>query len=116
MQVTFESRDHHGAQWRDLAETRLRFVLRRMPWQVPRASLRLSDLNGPRGGIDKRCRIELGTVGRGTVVITSVASDWRGAIDDALARAARVLRRLWQRDRQHGRATVRGLPASLAND
>jgi hypothetical protein len=31
------------------------------------------------------------------VVVTSVANDWRIALDNALARAARFLMRLWRR-------------------
>lgn len=103
MQVIFESRDPQAAGLRQLAVTRLQFVLRRVRRQVPRATLSLSDVNGPRGGVDKRCRVALQTDGHGPVVITALADDWRSAIDQALARAARVLLRLWQRRRRHGR-------------
>jgi len=111
MQVIFESRDPQAAQLRHLAVTRLQFVLRRIRWLVPRATLRLSDVNGPRGGVDKRCQVELDTDSNGKVVITALARDWRGAIDSALARAAHVLLRLWERDRSHGRGTPRRPPA-----
>ena len=107
MQVIFETRDPQAAGLRQLAVTRLQFVLRRVRWLVPRATVRLSDVNGPRGGVDKRCQVELDTDGNGKVVITAVARDWRSAIDNALARAARVLLRLWQRGRQPARATDR---------
>jgi hypothetical protein len=111
MQVIFESRTPEATSLRQLAITRLQFVLRRVRWLVPRATVRLSDLNGPRGGIDKRCVVELDTDGKGKVVIQAVARDWRSAIDDALARAARALLRLWQRNRQHGRDAPRRSPA-----
>ena len=68
MQVLFESRDPDGAQWREVAVRRLRFVLRRLTWLVPRARVQLSDVNGPRGGVDKQCRVELKTASAGTVV------------------------------------------------
>ncbi len=99
MQVIFDSRDPEGAQLRPLAERRVRFVMRRLSWLVPRAKVQLSDLNGPRGGVDKRCQVELKTDRNGTVVVTSVARDWRTALDSALGRAARVLMRLWRRAR-----------------
>jgi hypothetical protein len=99
MQVIFDSRDPEGAQLRPLAERRVRFVMRRLSWLVPRARVQLSDLNGPRGGVDKRCQVELKTDRNGTVVVTSVARDWRTALDSALGRAARVLMRLWRRAR-----------------
>jgi hypothetical protein len=100
MQVLFESRDPGGARLRPLAVQRIRFVMRRLTWLVPRARIQLSDLNGPRGGLDKRCRLELRTDGSGTIVVTAVAADWRGALDAALARASRALLKRWQRARR----------------
>ncbi len=97
MQVLFKSRDPQATDLRDLTERRVRFVLRRLGWLVPRADVFLSDVNGPRGGVDKRCQVELRTDGAGTVVVASVANDWRSALDTALARAARLLMRQWRR-------------------
>ena len=97
MQVLFKSRHPQATELRDLTERRVRFVLRRLSWLVPRAKVHLSDMNGPRGGVDKRCQVELKTDGAGSVVVVSVAKDWRTALDDALARAARFLMRLWRR-------------------
>jgi hypothetical protein len=97
MQVLFKSRHPQATDLRDLTERRVRFVLRRLGWLVPRAEVQMSDVNGPRGGIDKRCQVELRTDGAGSVVVASVASDWRTALDNALARAARFLMRLWRR-------------------
>ncbi len=97
MQVLFKSRHPQAVDLRDLTEQRVRFVLRRLVWLVPRAEVQMSDVNGPRGGIDKRCQVELRTDGAGTVVVSSVAGDWRTALENALARAARFLMRLWRR-------------------
>lgn len=97
MQVLFKSRDRQAAELREPTERRVRFVLRRLSWLVPRAEVHLSDVNGPRGGVDKRCQVEIRTDGGGSVVVASVAKDWRTALDHALARAARFLLRLWRR-------------------
>jgi hypothetical protein len=97
MQVLFKSPHLQATELRDLTERRVRFVLRRLGWLVPRAEVHLTDVNGPRGGIDKRCQIELKTEGAGSVVVASMASDWRTALDNALARAARYLMRNWRR-------------------
>ena len=97
MQVLFKSRHPQATELRDLTERRVRFVLRRLGWLVPRAEVQMSDVNGPRGGIDKRCQVELRTNGAGSVVVASVASDWRTALDSALARASQFLVRLWRR-------------------
>ena len=107
MQVLFESRDPEAAQLRELAVQRLQFVLRRLRGLVPRARVRLSDVNGPRGGVDKRCQVELNTEGAGTVVITALARDWRTALDSAMARAARSLAHSWQRNQRPTRPIQR---------
>ncbi len=107
MQVHFESRDPEAAHLRDLVERRVHFAMRRLTWLVPRAEVQLADVNGPRGGIDKRCQIELKTDGAGSIVVTSMARDWRSALERALTRAARALLRAWRRGHEHGRAHAR---------
>ena len=92
MQVLFTSRDAEGDKLRDLAVQRVQFVMRRMTWLVPRASVELSDINAADGGVDKRCLIELKTERAGTFVITSIARDWHSALDNALTRAMGALR------------------------
>lgn len=103
MQVLFESSHPQATPLRELAERRLRFAMRRLSWLVPRARVRLSDMNGPRGGVDKQCRVELKAGRSGSIVVTAVAGDWRSALDIALARASRVLVRSWQRTRRQER-------------
>jgi hypothetical protein len=112
MQVIFESRDGDGAQMRDLSVERVRFALRRLTVWVPRAKVQFSDVNGPRGGVDKRCQVELSTEAAGTVVIASLARDWRTALDRSLGRATRVLTRSLQRTQK----PARGRTAKLALD
>ncbi len=109
MRVLFKSRDPDGAQLRDLAVDRIRFVMRRLTWLVPRAEVRLVDVNGPRGGVDKRCHVALKTRGLGTVVITAMARDWRSALEEALSRAARVVVRNCKRGRAQKRSFRAGL-------
>lgn len=112
MQVIFESRDADGSHMRELSVARLRFALRRLSTLIPRARVQFSDVNGPRGGVDKRCHIELKTANAGTVVITSLAGDWRTALDRSLSRAARVLTRGLQRSQKPARGRI----AKLALD
>ena len=103
MQVIFLSRDPEGAELRSVAVQRVRFVMRRLSWLVPRAKVQLEDINGPHGGIDKRCQLEFKTTTSGTVVVTAIARNWSDALNSALARAARTLVRGWQRNRAHPR-------------
>ena len=110
MQVIFESRNTEGRQFQALAEQRARFVLRRLSWLVPQASIRLSDVNGPRGGVDKRCQVEFSTQGSGRIVSTAMAADWRAALEGALARAARRIVRIMQRSQARERMQPRQRP------
>jgi hypothetical protein len=107
MQVIFESPDPQAAELRTLAERRVRQALRRMAWLTPRVRVHLSDINGPRGGIDKRCQIELITDGGKPVVVTSLARDWFTALQSALTRATRSLLRNLQRSRTPRASSLR---------
>lgn len=107
MQVKFESNDPEGAKMQELSVSRLSFVMRRMAWLVSDAKVNLTDINGPHGGVDKRCRIELKTDKVGTVVITSLAQDWRGALEHALSRANQTLLRIWRRKNAPRRTIAR---------
>lgn len=100
MEVIVESRNPEVSALRSVAENRLRFVLRRLAWRVPRAKVRLDDTNGPRGGVDKEVRVELQMIGSEPVVVSARSRDWRGALDAALARAAQRLLRTVRRARQ----------------
>lgn len=110
MQVIFNSRDGSASDLRELTVHRVRFVMRRLTWLVPRATVQFTDVNGPRGGVDKRCQVALRTEGRGTVVVTAMARDWRSALDGALSRASRLLLRLFRRGRGLREQSQRALP------
>lgn len=103
MQVIVESLDPKAAEMREFAERRVRFSMRRLSWLVPKVKVHLSDINGPRGGVDKRCQVQLLADGRPDVVITSVARDWRSALRSALGRAVRSLLHNWQRSNKQPR-------------
>ena len=103
MQIIVESRDADATPMRELSIARVRFALRRLKALVPRAKVRFSDVNGPRGGIDKRCQVELRTDRSDTVVIASLAGDWRTALERSLARATRALTRGLQRRQRPSR-------------
>ncbi len=107
MQVKFESNDPEGSKMQEVSLSRLSFVMRRMAWLISDAKVNLTDINGPHGGVDKRCRIELKTDTVGTVVITSLAQDWRGALEHALSRANQTLLRIWRRKNSNRRGALR---------
>ena len=83
-----------------------RHVNRRVKAAIGRASgsvtgtmVRLRDVNGPRGGIDKACRVVIWLRGRGTVVVEAVDRDLYAAVDAAAAKLAKALRRHMRRRR-----------------
>jgi hypothetical protein len=111
MRVIFESRQASGYVLREEALGRVRFALRRLGAVVPRAKVMLTDVNGPRGGVDKHCLLEVRTEKAGVLVISSLASDWRTALDEGLDRLVRALKRVLQRHHK----PVRGrLPKLIA--
>jgi ribosome-associated translation inhibitor RaiA len=78
---------------------------------IQHVTVRLSDINGPRGGADKRCHIALRLNGLPRLVIEDTEADLYVAIDRAAGRAGRTLaRRLARRLRP-----APGFPA-LAGD
>lgn len=104
MEVRFETANPQARDLRETAVRRVGFVMRRLSWLVTHVRVRFTDVNGPRGGVDKHCQVELATAGKGHVVASSTAADWRKAFEQALGRAARAL----VRTRQRSRRPVRG--------
>jgi len=70
-------------------ERRLRFALGRFESRIDGVTLRLTDVNGPRGGIDKRCQVAVALVPRGVVMV-------EGFDHDPFALVARVAKRVGQ--------------------
>lgn len=92
---------------REHVERRLGFAIDRARHHVGRISVILSDVNGPRGGDDKRCRIQVAVSGAADVVVDDTQADLCVAIDRAVGRAGRTLARRVsrQQQRQPGRAS-----------
>jgi hypothetical protein len=110
MQVHFQSRASQALDMRAGVERRVRFALRRLAPRVPRAEVVFEDVNGPRGGRDKLCRLALTTDGNGPLIVYAVAADWRTALDTALARIHRTLARAWERAESLRRGRTRRPP------
>jgi len=85
----------------DYCLQRVLMGLRRFEGRVGQVTVRLKDVNGPRGGIDKHCQLLVDVAGAGQLVFQAVHSDLCRAIDRAVDRAkhgiAREMRRLGRR-------------------
>ena len=92
---------------REHVDKRIRFALARISHRLRRVDVRLSDLNGPRGGLDKRCLIEVRINRHPPIIVSDVQSDLYTSIDRACARAGRtVMRRLALDNRRHRPAVI----------
>lgn len=85
----------------DYARKRLAFAIGRFDWAVRAVSIRLEDVNGPRGGVDKRCVVRASGDDLDERVVEVADVSAFAAID----RAMEILRRAV------ARALGRGAPA-----
>jgi len=97
------------AAQRESIERRLFYALGRFGHRIRRVLLRLEDLNGPRGGWDQRCHIELRMTGRSMLVVDVCDSALEPAVNRAADRMARRVRDelSMRRTRRHSRAVAR---------
>jgi hypothetical protein len=87
-----------GAIHRHL-ERRVRAALRSSATHVRGATLWLSDVNGPRGGVDLHCAVSIDLMPRGSVRGEATDSDLLAAVARAVARARRSVHRGGRRNR-----------------
>lgn len=70
---------------------RLGFVLTRHSDRIQRVAVRVGDENGPRGGVDKFCRIQVHLIDAPVAVIEDVGAELYAVIDRAADRVGRVV-------------------------
>ena len=93
---------------------RIGSVIDRIANAAGHVDVRLADVNGPRGGLDKSCAILLTQAHRPALRIEERAETYYEAIDAAAARLRRALSRSLDRPFRRGRAQ-RGLNARVAS-
>ncbi len=104
MQIEIQSRDFTLTEALEAyIKRRFNFVLSNRYDQIKRIRICLSDINGPRGGIDKRCRIQISLPHLKDIVIEDTESDLYIAIDRATDRAGRTINRRLTRLQQKKR-------------
>lgn len=82
---------------RDYISERMEAALFHAKDSINYITVRISDMNGPKGGVDKRCQINLTLPGLPAVVVSEVSASINSAIDRAADRAARVVERVLSR-------------------
>ena len=96
-------------------ERPLHFALSRFGARILHVAVRLEDVNGPRGGVDKLCRIVVALSGAGHVQVEVLDSESIRAVDRAADRIQGVVGR--EIDRQHNRTAFSGrserIPAAM---
>ena len=119
MQIDIQARDFSLTKaLRGHIRRRLYFSLSTRADHIQRVMVRLSDTNGPRGGEDKRCQIQVRLPHLPDVVIEDTEVNLYTAIDRAADRAGRTVgRRLSRRrdtrtSRQRGSVRLTELPES----
>ena len=85
---------------RQHTERRLQFAIDWASDEVTTVKVRFSDINGPRGGNDKCCTIQIPIAGQRDVFIKDTEADLYVAIDRAADRVERTLSRKLERVRE----------------
>jgi putative sigma-54 modulation protein len=80
------------AEVENRARRRLEFALGRFGQRIRRVVVRLEDLNGPRGGVDQRCHMEVQLNGRPPLHVEVRDTEAGPAIARAADRGARRVR------------------------
>ncbi len=85
---------------REQVDRRLHYALSRFGTLLRSVKVFLSDMNGPRGGVDKLCRITIHGQALRPVVVEGLAPSLYAAIDVAADRAAHAVARRVEHKRQ----------------
>ena len=78
-------------------ERRLQFALRQFGARVTAVTVTVEDLNGPRGGVDKQCRITVVLASTSHLRVEVLSTEITAAVDQAADHLARAIAREFER-------------------
>lgn len=84
----------------DYVARRMRFAVGKFRDHIQWARIKVADVNGPKGGTDKRCVVQLKLRNLPDVVFAITQIDVRAAVDEAADRVSRVLAQRLRRSRR----------------
>ncbi len=96
---------------REWLSRRIEFALGRFGARISRVAVQLEDVNGPRGGLDHRCLVEVHLIPAGRLLTEVVDEDLEPAASAALDRMARRVKEEFDRRRDLRRGPDAGLGA-----
>ena len=79
---------------------RLQFALSKFGHSIRRVQVHFSDLNGPKGGNDKKCSIKVKLITTGEVIVHGVGEDIATALSYSVERVGRAVKRELERRRE----------------
>lgn len=88
---------------REYVRRRIHFQLSRFTGGLGSVVVRIGDINGPKGGTDKRCHVTVRGPALGPVTVDELSANAYSAVDLALGRAARAVAREIARGRESRR-------------
>ena len=89
----------------------MKFAVGRFRDHIQWARVKVADVNGPKGGVDKRCVVQLRLRNLPDVVFAINQLDVRAAVDEAADRVARVLAQRVRRHQRPDRTAGAAMPA-----
>ena len=82
-----------SGDFEDYLRRRVHFSLGRFAARIRSLSIRLADVNGPRGGVDKCCDVRVDVGLRQQVIVRERQANLRAAVAFAMERAERAVQR-----------------------
>jgi ribosome hibernation promoting factor len=88
---------------RTYAQRRLAFALDRFAERIRTVRLKLDDMNGQRGGVDKRCQLAISLAHSSSITLESRASTVQGAVDRIASKVRSSIERRFMRKQEQRR-------------
>ena len=100
MNIKIQSRDFQLTEALHMQiSAKLQLILSRYGHKIRKTEVILSDVNGPRGGVDKCCVMKFRINHLKTIVVKDTTSDMYESISNCALRVRRTLERQFGRDR-----------------